>query len=188
MQTTEINNAFRFDRGARLRWTVAVSLAVALAGFLFHQSYRMLIGLDFPELPFQTAAAPPYKETVSPDGNFRVRLIGGKTSRVQLLVLPTNESIDQKQLTNYAVLDTNWDAQVYYVWKTPLDLVVYCALCTPIRVARARPRLGDLQIEYKFPPETTDDSTAVIETPPDLPADEQKEYENKFRRLREAHP
>jgi hypothetical protein len=188
MQTTVTNSAFRSGKRIRLRWAVVVSVAVALAGFLFHTSYRMLTGLNFPELPLGTAAAPPYKEAISPDGNYRVRLTGGKTSRIQLILLPTNQSIDQKQIANYVVLDTNWDAQVYYVWKTPQDLVVYCALCTPIRVARALPRLGDLRIEYKFPPQTTDDSTVVIETPPDLPADEQKEYENKFRRIREAHP
>jgi hypothetical protein len=167
---------------------MTISAAVALAAFLFHVSYRMLMGLNFPELPFESRATPPFKGTISPDGSFRVLLIGGKTSRVQLILLPNNESIDQKQITNYVALDTNWDAQVCYVWKTPLDLVVYCALCTPIRVARARPRLGDLRIEYKFPPPTLDDSTAVVVMAPDLPPDEQKEYENKFRHLREAHP
>jgi hypothetical protein len=187
MQTATTNNTFRSNRNARLRSIVVVAVAMAMAGLLFHKSYRMLIGLNFPELPFETAAAPLYKEEISPDRSLRVRLIGGKNARVQLILLP-NHAIDQKEINNYVVLDANWDAEVYCVWKTPEDLVVYCAKCTPIRVARARTQLGNLRIEYKFPSPTFDESTAVIEMSPNLPADEQKAYEKKVRKIREELP
>lgn len=149
----------------------------------------MLIGLNFPDLPFETAGTPPHNEEISPDRNVRVRLTGGRTTsaRVQLALLPNN-AVDQKETNNYVVLDANWDADVYYVWKTPKDLVVYCGLCTPIRVARARAQLGDLRVEYKFPLTATDDDAVVLEVPPDLPADEQEAYENKVRKIREQHP
>jgi hypothetical protein len=181
------HSTFRLTRDASLRWIVAVAIGMVMAGLLFHKSYKMLIGLNFPDLPFETVAAPLYNEEISPDRSVRVRLTGAKfTSRVQLIVLP-NHAVDQKEISNYVVLDTNWDADVYYVWKTPKHLVVYCDLCTPIRVARARTQLGDLRVEYRFPSTILDDSTVVIEVPPDLPADEQEAYENKVRKIREQH-
>jgi hypothetical protein len=103
-------------------------------------------------------------------------------------VFPTTGPIETALVAEYVVLDTNWDASIYYVWETPKDLVVDCPLCAPIRVARQRMRLGDLRIKYKFPSPTTDDSTAVVVVPPTLPPDEQKQYLNKVHRLREEHP
>jgi hypothetical protein len=162
--------------------------AVVIAAFLFHIGYKIVTGLNYPELPVDDAVPRPrFTETISPDGSYRVRLQGGTSARVQLSVFPTTGSIHDAEIAQYLVLDTNWDAKVYYVWRTPKDLVVYCPLCTPIRVARTRSRLGDLQIEFKFPPSTVDDSTAVIDVPPALPRDEQKEYLDKVHRIREEH-
>jgi len=170
-----------------LRLALAMAAGAAIAALLFHTSYRAITGLNFPGLPFGSAATPRFTESISPDGRYRVRLEGGESSRVQLSVLPATGAVDTAGVAEYVVLDTNWDANVYYVWETPNDLAVYCPLCTPIRVARQRTRLGGLRIKYKFPSPTVDDSTAVVEVPPTLPTDEQKQYLDKVHRLREEH-
>jgi hypothetical protein len=175
-------------KGARFRGLLIVVAGLAIAVLLFRTSYRELTGADFPELPFGNTVGPRFADSISPDGSYRVHLEGGKSSRVQLSVVPTGGSIGSVEVAKYVVLDTNWDVTVYYVWETPHDLVVYCALCTPMRVARQRTRQGDLRVKYKFPPPKADDSTTVVELPPTLPPDEQKEYLDKVNRLREGQP
>jgi hypothetical protein len=175
-------------KSSRLRRVLVISAGTAIAAFLFHASYRAITGLNFPRLPFGSSATAHFTESISPDGRYRVQLEGGKSSRVQLSVLPAIRSIDAAEIGKYVVLDANSDAIVYYVWETPNDLVVDCPLCTPIRVARQRTRLGELRIKYNFPSPTVDDSTAVVDLPPSLPLDEQKRYLEKVHRLREEHP
>jgi hypothetical protein len=183
-----MNNISYSVKRAGLRGVLVIAAGTAIAALLFHTSYRAITGLKFPGLPVRNASTPHFTESISPDGRYRVHLEGGKSSRVQLSVFPTTGPIDTAETAEYVVLDTNSDASVYYVWETPTDLVVYCPLCTPIRVARQRTRLGDLRIKYKFPSPTVDESTAVVEVPPTLPADEQKQYLDKVHRLREEHP
>jgi hypothetical protein len=179
---------FHSVKPSRLRKGLAITAGTAIAVFLFHGSYRAITGLNFPGLPVGNAATPRFTESISPDGSYRVHLERGKSSRVQLSVLPARRSIDAAEIGKYVVLDANSDAIVDYVWETPNDLVVDCPLCTPIRVARQRTRLGDLRIRYNFPSPTVDDSTAVVDLPPSLPPDEQKQYLDKVHRLRDEHP